>query len=190
MGRVERPPIRVLRRLGFFNRCPRTEITNGTTTMNRSNIVQLTPAEIYIAATAGIMRQTQNLKDNRTPGDNLGNSNNWQIHIEGCLAEMAVAKYLNFYWPGKGELRECDVGTVDVRSTSNMRYGLILHESDPDDRVFYLACGCNGKYEVRGWIRGEDGKTEENWRELDKSRNSSAWLVPAEQLNPPEMPPE
>ena len=50
-------------------------------------IVELTPFEMCQAGQAGVMRQVENLKLNRKPYYGAGSSNDWQLHIEGCLGE-------------------------------------------------------------------------------------------------------
>lgn len=143
--------------------------------------IELTPAEIMLGAEAGVMRQVENLKIGRKPAYGAGTENDWQLHIEGCLAEMAMAKYLGVYWAGKGKLRHPDVGDMDVRTRSKSHYRLILHKEDPDDRVFWLMCGVNGKYDVVGWIRGRDGKQEQYWS--DPAGGRPAYFVPQEHLH-------
>ena len=56
--------------------------------------VNLTYWEILLAAQAGVMRQIENLKKKRRAYYGAGTNNDWQLHIEGCLGEFALAKYL------------------------------------------------------------------------------------------------
>ena len=141
-----------------------------------SSFVALTPWEMLLAAQAGVMRQVENCKANRIPFYGAGNQNDWQLHIEGCLGEFALSKYLGVFWSGKGRLRAPDVGEVDVRTRSKDNYELILHREDPDNRVFYLLCGVNGRYTVKGWITGEEGKQEKFWK--DPAGGRPAFFVP------------
>ena len=94
--------------------------------------VILTPAEIMMAAQAGIMRQVENIKTKAEPYYGASNVADWQLHIEGCLGEFALAKYLNVWWGGKG------------------------------------------------WIKAEDGKKPEYWKEHVKNR--PAFFVPQSAL--------
>lgn len=146
------------------------------------NIV-LTPAEMLVAAQVGIQRQVQNLKHNVQAAYGARREHDWQLNIEGALGEMALAKYLGIYWDGKGEMREPDVGNVDVRTTPKPNNRLILHPKDPDDRVFYLLTGYNGQYVVRGSILGKDGKKQEYW--TDPKTGRPAYFVPQEALKAP-----
>lgn len=66
------------------------------------NKVCLTPWEMMLAAQAGVMRQVENLKRGRAAFYGAGNLNDWQYHVEGCLGEFALAKFLGVYWSGKG----------------------------------------------------------------------------------------
>tara|TARA_R110000803_G_C11989495_1_gene321960 strand:- start:9029 stop:9499 length:471 start_codon:yes stop_codon:yes gene_type:complete len=151
----------------------------------KSTTVVLTPSEMVLAASAGVMRNVKNinakLKDAYKADPNQG----WQMHIEGALGEMALAKFLGLYWPGVGKMRGTDVGEVDVRTRSRADYELILHEKDPDDRVFWLLCGNNGRYDVKGWILCADGKRQEYWSD-PSGKNRPAFFVPQSKLNPPD----
>lgn len=139
--------------------------------------VSLTPAEILSAAHTGIMRQTQNLKRNRKPAYGATNATDWQWHVEGALGECAVAKALGLYWTGNlGNLRATDVGRYQVRTRSRHDYDLILHPEDPDDDVYFLVTGLNGRYRIHGWILGRDGKRDEYWS--DPAGGRPAYFVP------------
>ena len=147
-------------------------------------IVELTPWEMLLAAQAGVMRQVENKKLGRRPAYGAGSAQDWQLNIEGALGEYALAKHLGLYWSGKGKLRAADVGDVDVRTRSKPHYELILHDDDPDDRIFWLLTGVYGRYEVRGWIQGRDGKRPEYWS--DPAGGRPAYFVPQSALNRPE----
>lgn len=144
-------------------------------------VVALAPWEILIAAHAGCMRQVENLKLRRAPGYGVSSTMDWQINIEGILGEFALSKYLGVRWEGKGKLRAPDVGEVDVRTRSRHHYDLILHDEDPDDRVFWLLTGINGTYTVHGCIRAIDGKRREYWR--DPAGGRPAYFVPQSALH-------
>lgn len=145
--------------------------------------IQLTGTEIMQGATVGLMRQLQNLKQKRCPAFGAGTTADWQLHIEGALGEMALAKYLNYYWGGVGVLRNPDVFDNDVRTRSRHHYELILHDHDPDDRRFWLLTGTNGAYVVHGWILGRDGKQKDFWK--DPAGGRPAYFVPQEKLTKP-----
>ena len=145
--------------------------------------VKLTPSQIMMAAHCGTMRQTMNLKNRKPATYGAGHLNDWQLHIEGCLGEMAVASYLNLYWDGNlGFFSKADVGSLEVRTASNHRYNLILHPADKDDSKFILLTGVNGSYQIHGWIYGREGKKEEFWR--DPLGGRPAFFVGKEHLHP------
>lgn len=143
----------------------------------------MTPAEMLLAAQAGVMRQVQNIRDGRKHAHGANDASGWQMHIEGAMGEAALAKFLGAYWGGKGQLRAPDVGDVDVRTAAGPNHCLILHESDPDERRFYLLTGGNGRYQVRGSILGRDGKRPEHWK--DPVGGRAAYFVPQSALEPP-----
>lgn len=142
--------------------------------------IKLTSQEILKGAMVGIMRQTENLKKKAQPAYGAGSKDDWQLHIEGALGECALAKYLNVYWSGKGEMRNPDVGPFDVRTRSRHDYELILHPNDPDERTFWLLTGSNGVYRIHGCIKGKDGKKKEFWK--DPAGGRPAFFVPQSEL--------
>lgn len=143
--------------------------------------ITLTPYEIMQTGLSGLMRMVENIKYNRKNTHGKKDEDDWQCHIEGALSEAALAKHLNLYWSGKGDLGGPDIGDIDVRSTPLPGGRLILHKEDPDDRVFYLLTGLNGTYEIRGWILARDGKKEEFWED-PTGRNRHAYFVPQGEL--------
>lgn len=148
--------------------------------------IELTSSEIMLAAQAGVMRQVENLK--RREGQNThgyDERNPWQIHIEGCCGEMAVAKYLGLYWKGKGQRGEADVADMDVRTRPFHDADLILHKSDPSSRIFWHVTGVNGIYMIHGWIIAHEGQEEAFWS--DKYNNGRpAYFVPNIDLRDPQ----
>lgn len=136
--------------------------------------------EIVQGSIAGILRQLENLRDKRKAAHGCGSENDWQIHIEGCLGEMALAKHLGVYW-SKGSFRGDDVQNLQVRTRSRHTYDLILHRDDPDDKRFYLVTGVNGRYQIHGWILGRTGKQEKFWSDPAKGR--PAFFVPKSELS-------
>lgn len=144
--------------------------------------VTLETYEMLQAAMAGVMRQVESHKKRRP--QNYGanpETNQWQRHIAGALAEAALAKYLDVYWSGKGVLRGLDVGNYDVRSSEEHNRRLILHEADPDDRIFWFVTGNNEVFQIHGWIYGHEGKQPEYWSDPQKT-GRPAFFVPREAL--------
>lgn len=135
--------------------------------------------EMILGAHVGAIRQT--LQVEKRAAQNHGadpNKNGFQRHVEGALAEMALAKFLDVYWRGVGEVRAPDVGEDDCRQTDLADGHLFIHEND--SRKTWLVTGLNGKYEVRGWIMAEDGKRDEWYRAPQSGR--FCWCVPQSAL--------
>jgi|TARA_Y100000310_G_scaffold173944_1_gene174102 hypothetical protein len=144
--------------------------------------VKLTPSELYLAASVGLMRQCTNLRDRKRNRFGAEPGQEWSIHIEGSCAEAAVAKALNTYWNGAiGHHKAKDVGVHQVRSTPRDDGSLILHKEDPDEDLFILVTGTAPNYELRGWIQCFEGKDQRFWR-ADRPR--PAFFVPQEDLHP------
>ena len=144
-------------------------------------LIELNTAEIQVATIVGIQRQIEDIKWENHGKYKAERHLAWQRHIEGALAECALAKYLNVFW-SKGKFNLPDVGEVDVRTTHYETGKLTLHKEDYDDRKYYLLTGLNGKYIIRGWLFAKDGKKNEYW--LDPSgKQRWAYFIPQEKLN-------
>ena len=144
-------------------------------------LIELTPAQVLQAAQAGIMRQTYAIRQKLKPAYGASTKNDWQLHVEGCLGEMVVAQYLNRFWDGTvGITQHGDVGRIEVRTSSRDNGDLIMHDRDPDDNVFILVTGRNGRYKIRGWTEGRDGKKKEFWS--DPAGGRPAYFVPQDEL--------
>jgi len=145
--------------------------------------ITLTPAEIMFGASAGVMREVANIKNGAKHKYGATDKNDWQMHIEGALAEMALAKHLNIYWSGKGAITLPDVGDQDVRVSASHNNRLILHPDDHDGRRYWLVTGQYGSYRIKGWILGRDGKRDEFWSDPSGS-GRPAFFVPQCALTP------
>lgn len=150
-------------------------------------IVTLKWSEVLIAAQAGVQRRVLHLR--RQTGAPYGHPGEpWDVDIEGCAAELAVAQVLGTYWTGmeaNGSDRRAqvgDAGTVQVRSTRHPGGCLILHNEDADDDVFVLVVGRIPQLDVKGWIHGRNGKRADYWR--SQSVRHPAFFVPQQALAP------
>lgn len=161
--------------------------------MNQLPEIRLTPWEIQVGGFVAVQRMTEVIVEKRKHTFGSKTESNWQRHCEGALAEQALAKFLNLYWQGKGNIKDPDVGGLfDARFAMQENYSLILHrpEDDPPDRVFYLLTGGDGIYTVRGWMRARDGQQEQFWKD-PTGHDRPAYFVPQRLLNSPyELPPE
>lgn len=138
-----------------------------------------------MAANAGVMRNVQSLQKGRQNANGLSADLNWQVNIEGALGELALAKYLNTYYSGKGFFRGPDLPGLQVRTAAGSSHRLILHPGDSDGDVFVLVVGQPPTYRVVGWIVGREGKLPQFWDEPVRGR--PAFFVPQEALNPIEL---
>lgn len=142
--------------------------------------VTLDKNEILQAALVGVIRQVENLGKDRKPYYGAGSDNDWQLHVEGALGEMAFAKFVGEFWSGAHSFRADDVGPWRIRTRSKEFYELIVHKEDPDDKRFVLVTGKNGHYTIHGWIWGSEAKKEEWWK--DPAGNRPAYFVPQSAL--------
>ena len=145
-------------------------------------IVELTMAEIMQAANVGVMRRIQRLKSGIHLRHGLKTGSEWQLFIDGALAECAFAKFMNVYWQGCGDINGDDVGEYEVRSTRHENGMLLIHKSDKDDSKYYLLTGCEGKYKVRGWMYGRDAKQDKYWKQV--TERPPSFYIPQNELNP------
>lgn len=155
--------------------------------MSDEIVIQLSVAEITTGAITAVMRQVDNIAKSRQGRNNEAGMTDWQLHVEGALGEMAVAKWLKAYWSGEvGNLSAADIqDTIQVRTTARHNGHLILHEWDKDDDLFFLVIGKNGTYKIVGWISGHVGKKLQYWRDPTGSR--PAYFIPALALQPPTL---
>ena len=145
-------------------------------------IISLTDAEIFFAAQIGMMKQIEDVQRNKKSNTGEKKAGAWQRHIEGALAECAMAKYLGIFW-SKASWPSPDVGNVEVRSTPYSFGDLRIKPDDPDHTKFYLLTGLNGTYTIRGWIYAIEGKKPEYWKRMDKDREEQFWC-PQANLHP------
>ena len=146
--------------------------------------VRLDWSEVILGAMAGVHRQVENLKAGRQNAYGMPVSESWGAHIEGALAEQALAKGLNKYFRGKGRFGEPDLSEgIECRLRTNPNHSLILHKKDKDGNRFYLVTGREGKYDIAGWCYGYEGKKEEYWAD-PTGANRPAYFVPSNVLRP------
>ncbi len=162
------------------------QASGGLPTIGGLPIIQLTNSEILQGAVAGILRQCNaiqsDLKNARTTTDQMA----WQINVEGCLGEMAFAKWLGAYWAGAStrKFHDGDVAKFEVRTTDNKNGRLFVYPNNPDERFFWLVRGCIGKYEIAGFKLGSECKNKDFWEE---ELQTPCFAVPAGKLSRPEV---
>jgi len=147
--------------------------------------IKLTYGQIMMAAHVALMRRTSNMLRQIAPKHGASNGEgSWEIDINGCVGELAVARYLNLFWCGSlNDFKARDVGgMVDVRSRTKQHYELILHPDDPDDVPFVLAWVNLPYVELSGWTLARDGKFPGFWS--DPAGGRPAFFVPKKHLEP------
>ena len=144
--------------------------------------VILTPYEIFLAANVGLRRAISKMQSKENNYIN-NKSYGWHTDIEGACAEMAFAKYKNWYWDGSvGTYRKPDVADVQVRHTEHDDGKLILRPNKTNENEIYvLVTGKAPAYFIRGGIKGADGMVE---KYIFKGFNDmpDCWMVPQSDL--------
>lgn len=149
--------------------------------MPERKIVELSWAEVWSAATNGMLREFNARKRNPTPQGGKTFAQSLGADIAGAIGEAAIAKALNFYW-FCGVAGDPDVGGVYEVRTSEVHDHLVLYEKDnPEDtfiavKIIGKESGC--ECEILGWLDGRDGKRKEHWQE-----NAKRYYIPAGKLN-------
>lgn len=141
---------------------------------------------LHIAEKIGIMSREAGLIDRAfsSKGDALT--------TVGCLAEMAVAKWLDLFWVGRPfSFREADLShRIEVRAITRPGDGLKVRDVDGDwKRVVGAEVGelgvfnAAGQFEVRivGWINAVFGKRPLYYAEPYGKKPGAYW-VPQENL--------
>jgi hypothetical protein len=145
-------------------------------------IVTLTRAEFMTALGVAARRQLANRELGNQHHHGASMENTWDMEIEGAAGEMAVAKGLGIYWNGAiGDWKADDVGQLQVRTTKYDDGCLILHKSDPADKVFILAVGTAPTFRLAGWIVAKDGMKDSHWKD-PTGRGRFAYFVPQSAL--------
>jgi hypothetical protein len=113
-----------------------------------------------------------------------------QCHIEGAVAEVALAGATQFEYTGNlGDFTAADVGHLEIRTTDHPRGRLILQKRDADAAVFLFAriWWQHPKpplVQLVGWIHGRDGKQPAYWWDAGQGPDRLAYYVPDHKLHP------
>lgn len=139
--------------------------------------------ELEQAGIIGLQRQIEAFRKNLTP--KLGYWS-WHSHIEGALAELAVAKALNIYWAGGvNTFGAADVGAdIQVRlrkpKTPEELPALIVRPNDKPTDIYILVTGESPQFTVVGWISGLQAQNPEFL--ADYGGRGAAYFVPQHYL--------
>lgn len=133
--------------------------------------VSLTEFEVWWASLVGTRRQVESLRKGLSHKAGLkAEDNDFSYHIIGALAELALAKALNLYWPGSvNTFKEPDVHIYHVRWTSNSKRGLIVRPHDPDG-IYVLVTGNANKMTVHGYAHSSEIKDNKYLSSPDPTR--------------------
>jgi len=145
--------------------------------------VTLSWNEVHMAATVGILRNIQALKQDRPQCHGAKDEEMWRYHIEGASGEMAFAKAMNIHWEAHSNVFKVpDIGTsIQIRTRSNRGWDLIVRDGDKDDEVFVLVVGEIPNYTIVGWITGADAKQKKWYKDMG-GRSKPAYFVPQSEL--------
>ena len=150
--------------------------------------IALTSSELEMGAACGVSRNVSSIIAGRKNAHGKSEDTpNWNIHIEGALGEIAVARYLNIFWsPTVNTFRAPDLGkNLQVRTRSSHDYDLIVRPTDSDTDLFVLVTGIAPIYTIWGYIQGQDAKKEELVK--DYGSRPKAFFVPKKLLIPIEI---
>ena len=117
--------------------------------------MRLTYGQLSMASHVAIMRRASNMLKGLPPRYGASNGEgSWEMDINACCAELAVARYTNLFWCGSlNDFSARDVGgIIDVRSMTKSHYQLILHPDDPDGAPFVLVWTNPPEFELTGWM--------------------------------------
>lgn len=121
----------------------------------------LTPNEIHLAASHGLLRRYEKLQGKRGDRAQIEESD-WNNEIEGACCELAVANWLGIPWSGARKLRAEDVGEFEVKWTRHDgKGGLIVQKYMDDDAKYLLFDGRSPQYKFVGWAYGKEAKKDE-----------------------------
>lgn len=147
-----------------------------------TTVVTLSKMEALMAMNVGGMRHFSSIFNNRE--DRHGASGAWDLHIEGAMGELCVAKALGIYWDGAIDVfKKADLGSnIQVRTRRRHEYELIVRDDDKIEDRYVLVTGRCPCYVIRGYIFGLDAR-EPEWRKSHGGREP-AFFVPQDALSP------
>jgi hypothetical protein len=145
----------------------------------------LTRAEMGWAKQIAQHRQSESERKGLRDSHGFNGLNGIDLHLLGCVGELAVARMLNQEWDATVNTFKApdQAGIVQVKTRSNHTYELLVRPDDKDNEIFVLVT-CENFYNCRihGWLWGRDAKKDE-WKQKHGGR-PAAWFAPHEALNP------
>lgn len=129
-------------------------------------------SEVLMAGTVGVLRKVLHMRRDGGKQCHTDKPDKWWREVEGCCAELVVAKLLNIYWTGIAvgfDSKECDklkrfdVGPYQVRSTDLPGGHLLVDENESPDDIFLLVIGESPHFKLVGWLRGREAQLPKYW---------------------------
>jgi len=147
----------------------------------RKKMIELTPTEVALAAQIGSRRFIESTFSGRK--QYVGDSDGWNNNIEGCLAEVALAKHLNAWFdPNLMKFGEADVLDWHVRSTHYENGHLYIAQHEMEGK-YILMIGKFNKWRVAGWIDATDARQPEYLRTMRDDRKVECYWIPQNKLH-------
>ncbi len=141
--------------------------------------IKLTHEGLHRAAAVGVRRRIESM-NKYSDSYERSNRNHWEIDIQGAIAELAAAHYLQLPWTGV-EAHADDLPGIDVKSTNNANKGLRMIEGK--DLIFVHAYVRNNEVTLKGWARLEDAyQAQVKWERDNKGRRFCE--LPISELHP------
>ena len=156
-------------------------------TKQNEDFITLSWNEGLMAAMAGSMRRISNAKKPTVRTDAGEAADDWNIDIDGAMAELALAKRLRLLWV-PGTTGRCDFdGGIEVRSTIKHDNRMIFRERDTEkegwqEKRYVLVTGRFPTLWVRGWVYGREAAQDEWWQDVGNGR-PPAWFIPSSALH-------
>lgn len=126
-------------------------------------IIELSYQQMTTAAMIGVRRQISAMAKRRQHWGVLPSSETeaFDNHIIGAMAELCVAKAFNLYWDDAvGSVTGCDVGgliEVRARRVNGSGLDLAMRPHDKPRKPYVLVHAAPPKFSLIGWVYGADG---------------------------------
>ncbi|MGY3130081.1 hypothetical protein ACVWZM_000763 [Bradyrhizobium sp. USDA 4501] len=147
--------------------------------------VELSWSEVWFAINAGVMRRLNAVRNGRKELYQVHAAASWNEDINGCIAELALAKYLGVFWSGTvGRIDLPDVGRLEVRSKIETQHRLVVRKSDDDAKLCVSVLVGIPTCQLCGWMLAQDAKRSE-WLLADPGK-PDRFFVPNAELHPVE----
>jgi hypothetical protein len=144
--------------------------------------------DVSRAAQIGCMRNIDSLQSGSKNKNNLDDTDNWTLHIEGAAGELAVCRHAHVPWPalvGHHKMPDVRIGKrwYQVKTNKSRRWtDLIVKRDDPDEHPYIGVLSYLPNFYITGWLPAEEIKQDKWWR--DPIGGRPAYFVPHDQLRP------